>query len=77
MRQNSLLLAKYTGKRMPERVHEGKVITLRSNTRWCSDGFEIRCWNHEIVHITFVLDTCDREVIAWGSDNGGFTGNDP
>ena len=44
MRQNGLLLTRHTGKQrmLP---HEGKVITLRSNLRWCSDGFEIACWN--------------------------------
>ena len=74
MKQNNLLLTRHTGKPMPERVHEGKVITLRSNSRWCSDGFEIRCWNQEVVRVTFVLDTCDREVIAWEATTGGFTG---
>jgi putative transposase len=41
----------------------GKVMTLRSNTRWCSDCFEIKCFNGEKVFVIFVLDTCDREVI--------------
>jgi hypothetical protein len=27
----------------PKRLHEGKVETLRSNTRWCSDSFSIQC----------------------------------
>ena len=44
MRQNGLLLTRHTGKQ-PKLPHEGKVITLRSNLRWCSDGFEIPCWN--------------------------------
>jgi len=39
MKAHSLLLArKYTER--PEHVHDGKVIVLRSNLRWCSDGFE-------------------------------------
>ena len=74
MKQNNLLLTRHTGKPVPERAHEGKVITLRSNSRWCSDGFEIRCWDQEVVRVTFVLDTCDREVIAWEATTGGFTG---
>ena len=47
------------------RVHEatGKVMTLHSNTRWCSDCFEIKCFSGEKVYVIFVLDTCDREVI--------------
>jgi len=48
-----------------ERPHEGRVITLRSDMRWCSDMFEIRCWNGERVHVAFSLDCCDREAIAW------------
>jgi transposase InsO family protein len=74
MKQNNLLLTRHTGKPMPERIREGKVITLRSNSRWSSDGFEIRCWNQEVVRVTFVLDTCDREVIAWEATTSGFTG---
>jgi transposase InsO family protein len=49
----------------PERIHEGKVITLKSDMRWCSDMFEVRCWNGEKVHVAFALDCCDREVISW------------
>jgi hypothetical protein len=60
MQQNNVLLTRHTGKPVPERAHTGKVITLRSNSRWCSDGFEIRCWDHEVVRVTFVLDTCER-----------------
>jgi putative transposase len=32
--------------------HEGtgKVMTLHSNTRWCSDAFEIKCFNGEKVY---------------------------
>lgn len=63
MRDAGLLLPKHTGH--VERPHEGKVITLASNLRWCSDSFEIRCWNGERVHVAFSLDCCDREAIAW------------
>ena len=73
MAQNSLLLARYTGK-IPSRAHEGKVITLRSNLRWASDGFEISCWNGEVVRVLFGIDTCDREILAWEGTTGGFTG---
>lgn len=63
MRAAGLLLPRYGVK--PERLHDGKVITLASDLRWCSDGFEIRCWNGEKVYVAFSLDCCDREVIAW------------
>jgi transposase InsO family protein len=41
MHRNALLLPRYGAR--PERLHDGKVITLASDLRWCSDGFEIRC----------------------------------
>ncbi len=50
MRQNGLLLTRHTGKR-PQLAHEGKVVTLRSNLRWCSDGFEISCRNGQVVRV--------------------------
>ena len=40
MRQNGMLLARHTGRRKG-RLHDGKVVVMRSNLRWCSDGFEI------------------------------------
>jgi hypothetical protein len=44
MAQNGLLLQRYTG-RPPGRSHDGRIITIRPNLRWTSDGFEIACWN--------------------------------
>ena len=40
------------------RTHEptGKVMTLFSNIRWCSDCFEIKCFNGEKVYVAFTLD---------------------
>ena len=37
MRQNGMLLARHTGRRKG-RLHDGKVVVMRSNLRWCSDG---------------------------------------
>jgi len=73
MRQNGLLLTRHTGKR-PQLAHEGKVVTLRSNLRWCSDGFEISCWNGQVVRVAFALDCCDREIISHVATTGGITG---
>src|SRR3954464_15207221 len=64
MRRNSMLLARHTGSRNG-RVHDGKVIVMRSNLRWCSDGFEISCWNGDLIRIAFIIDAHDREIIAW------------
>ncbi len=72
MKEAQLLLARHTGK--PVRTHDGKVITLHSDTRWCSDAFSIQCWNAERVHVAFSLDTCDREVIRYIASTIGVDG---
>lgn len=35
MRQNGMLLVRHTGRRAG-RLHDGKVVVMRSNLRWCS-----------------------------------------
>ena len=67
MKENSLLLQKYGNK--PTRVHDGKVITLKSNLRWCSDHFSIQCWHGDQVHVAFVLDCHAREAISRVASN--------
>jgi putative transposase len=64
MKRHGLLLQRHTGRRKG-RLHDGKVVVMRSNLRRCSDVFEITCWNGEIVRIVFVIDAHDREVLAW------------
>jgi putative transposase len=63
MRKNGLVFPKT----VTSRTHRptGKVMTLNSNMRWCSDCFEIKCINGEKVFVIFVLDTCDREIIGF------------
>jgi putative transposase len=73
MRQHGLLLRRHYGDR-PGRVHDGVIITLRSNQRWCSDAFEIRCWNGERVQVAFSLDCCDREVMGYVATTGTIDG---
>jgi len=63
MKINGLILPK--SQRMRVHVATGKVMTLYSNTRWCSDGLEIKCFNGEKVRVAFVLDCCDREAISF------------
>lgn len=72
MAMNSLLLQKHTGR--PTRTHDGEIITLKSNTRWCSDVFAIICWNAEIVWVAFSLDCCDREVMSYIATTAGISG---
>jgi transposase InsO family protein len=74
MRDHRLLLHRHTGKK-PTRTHDGQVITLGSNTRWCSASFEIRCWSGEVVRVVFSLDTCDCECMRWRATvDAGITG---
>jgi transposase InsO family protein len=73
MSQNGMLLQRYTGK-PPGRAHDGKIITIRPNLRWTSDGFEIACWDGQVVRVAFALDTCDREAMAWCASTGGISG---
>lgn len=62
MKAAGLLLPKHSGRSV--RVHDGKVSTLKSNLRFCSDSFELRCANGEKVYVAFALDCCDREVVS-------------
>jgi transposase InsO family protein len=66
MQVNGLVLTRHTTCR-PARTHDGVVIALRSNIRWCSDHLELKCRNGEIVRVLFVIDACDREIIAWSA----------
>ena len=72
MKQNQLLLQRHTGR--PTRTHDGKVVSIKSNLRWCSDTFTIRCFNGEKVEVAFSLDTCDREVISYVATASATTG---
>jgi len=63
MKKNGLILPKT--QKIRDHVKTGKIVTLHSNTRWCSDCFEIKCFNGEKVYVAFVLDACDREVISF------------
>lgn len=74
-RRNLLLARRYTER--PDRAHDAKVVTLHSNLRWCSDGFEFTCWNGEVIRGAFIIDAHDREIIAWCAvANAGVSGSD-
>lgn len=73
MKEHRLLLTKANKK--PTRTHDGKIITLNSNMRWCSDCFTIRCWNGDGVHVAFSLDTCDREAMRYVASTKGVDGS--
>lgn len=64
MKQHGLLLARHTAERSGRR-HDGKVVVMCSNVRWCSDALEFACWNGEIIRVAFAIDAHDREIISW------------
>jgi len=70
MAQAGLLLPKAPRRRQSSRAHDGVVAVDRSDLRWCSDGFEIKCDSGETVTTTFAKDCCDREVMAWRAWQG-------
>lgn len=72
MKMNNLLLQRHTGRAV--RIHEGTVTMLRSNHRWCSDAFEIACWNGDRVRVAFSMDCCDREIMSYVATTGGISG---
>jgi len=73
MKMNNLLLQKHTGRAI--RVHDGTVVMIRSNLRWCSDAFEIGCWNGERIRVAFSMDCCDREIMSYAATTGGISGD--
>jgi transposase InsO family protein len=52
MAGHALLLPKAPRRRQSSRPHEGKVAVPRSDMRWCSDGFEIKCDSGQTVTAT-------------------------
>ena len=74
MQNHGLTLERHTARR-PDHTHDGVIIALHSNIRWCSDHLELHARNREVVRILFVLDACDREIIAWWAvANAGISG---
>ena len=72
MKQNQLLLTQDEPLKN-DRTHDGRVAVSVSNSRWCSDGFEIKCWNGEKVRVIFSLDCCDREIMSYLATTTGIS----
>ena len=70
MAGNGLLLPKAPTRPRSSRPHNGVVAVQTSNTRWCSDGFEIKCDSGQTVTTTFAKDCCDREILAFRAWEG-------
>ena len=71
MRDHRLLLHRRGEKPVSSRRHDGRIAVDVSNTRWCSDGFELSCDNGERVRVAFALDCCDREAMSWVATTKG------
>jgi transposase InsO family protein len=67
---NALLLPKAPRRPQSSRAHTGTVSVQSSDTRWCSDGFEIQCDSGQAVTATFAKDCCDREIMAFRAWEG-------
>jgi putative transposase len=76
MQRHARLLERHTGRRVG-RTHDGTIMVMRSNLRWCSDGLEFSCWNGDVIRIAFIIDAFDREILAWTAVCGvGISGAD-
>lgn len=53
MANHTMILEKHTAVHKG-RVHDGKVMVMRSNLRWYWDGLEFTCWNGEAVRLAFI-----------------------
>lgn len=73
LRAAGLTLQAHTARR-PGRTHDGVVVALRPNIRWCSDHLEIHARNGAVVRVLFAIDACDREIIAWSATTAGVSG---
>jgi transposase InsO family protein len=72
MKENQLLLMRTFSRR--NLVHDGKIITARSDVRWCMDIFGILTWDGTHVWVAFVMDCHDREVINHVASTVGIDG---
>lgn len=76
MKQHGLMLSRRVKQPGVPRRHEGRIAVATSNTRWCSDGFEVNCDDGDKLRVTFALDCCDREVMSWVAGTTGYRSDD-
>ena len=70
MKAYHLLRPKPLERSVRSRRYSCKVAAAQSNTRSCSDGFEIACENGQVVSSTVTKDYCDHEIIFWRARPG-------
>ena len=61
--RHGLTLERSTGRRESP-THDGRVAVMASNLRWCSDAFEIGCWNGGRVRFGAGHGPLDRAPVA-------------
>jgi putative transposase len=64
MKEEGLLISRHRT-RGSSRPHTGQIAVEVPNTRWASDITSIKCWNGEKLRVAFLMDCCDRSIIAW------------
>ena len=64
MKEKNLLIEKVSNPRK-SREHTGKVMVPFPNTRWSSDITSIKLWDGTKVRFSYILDCCDRSIIAY------------
>ncbi|MNN19923.1 IS2 transposase TnpB [compost metagenome] len=47
-----------------------------TDTRWCSEGFEFRCYDGTKLSSSFALYCCDREANGWIASLSGHSGDE-
>lgn len=70
LRANGLTLAPHAARR-PGRTHDGVVVALRSNVRWCSHHLELHCRDGAIVRVLFAIDAKRSRDHGMVGDDGG------
>ena len=63
MKEKGLLITRHR-KRGSSRPHTGRISVDEINTIWASDITSIKCWIGQKVRFTFIIDCCDRSIIA-------------
>lgn len=64
MKENGWVIEKPQGSRM-KREHTGRIAVEEPNVRWASDITRIHLWDHTKARFSYILDCCDRSILAW------------
>ena len=64
MKEEGLLITRHRT-RGSSRSPTGQIAVESPNTRWASDITSIKCSNGEKLRVAFLMNYCDRSIIAW------------